>query len=144
MPPVSQVFHTVVTVKIARKMTSHRCVPGKVDSAKNTMYTTITVEAQFQIEAPDPYPLNKQRTDLGMQVVLSAPSSVAYIDYILIWNLDSYSQTSKFWSCGQIRAGFGTRGFESPGPAYQGGHGCSSPCSFRCIKIENQRTEKKT
>ena len=32
---------------------------------------TRLIEAQFQIEAPDPYPLNKRRTDLGMLVVLS-------------------------------------------------------------------------
>ena len=37
------------------------------------------VEAQFQIEAPDPYPSNKQRSDLGTLVVLSGFSSVTCI-----------------------------------------------------------------
>ena len=39
-------------------------------------WRTRLIEAQFQIEAIDPYPLNKQRTDLGMLVVLSIVSSV--------------------------------------------------------------------
>ena len=34
------------------------------------------VEAKFQIKAPDPYPLNKWRTDFGMLVVLSNINSV--------------------------------------------------------------------
>ena len=34
---------------------------------------TRVVEAQFQIEAPDPYPPNKWRTDLGTLVVLPLP-----------------------------------------------------------------------
>ena len=37
------------------------------------------VEAQFQLEAPDPYPPNKWRTDLGTIVVLYGSSSVTYI-----------------------------------------------------------------
>ena len=37
------------------------------------------VEAQFQIEVPDPYPLLKWRTDLGMLVVMSTICSVTYI-----------------------------------------------------------------
>ena len=36
-------------------------------------------EAQFQIKAPDPYPPNKQRTDLGTQVFLSSISAVTHI-----------------------------------------------------------------
>ena len=43
------------------------------------IWGTRAVEAQFQIEAPDPYPLLKQRTDLSKPVVLSTSSSVTYI-----------------------------------------------------------------
>ena len=44
---------------------------------------TREVEAQFQIEASDPYPPNKQRTDLGTLVVLSSSSSVTFLPYAL-------------------------------------------------------------
>ena len=37
------------------------------------------VEAQFHIEAPDPYPLFKRRTDLGGLVVLFDTSSISLI-----------------------------------------------------------------
>ena len=40
---------------------------------------TRAVEAQFQIKAPDPYPLLKRRTDLGTLVVLSTIDSVTFI-----------------------------------------------------------------
>ena len=43
------------------------------------------VEAKFQIEAPDPYPPNKQRTDLGTLVVLS-DTRICYIN-------------TKIWAC---------------------------------------------
>ena len=46
------------------------------------------VEAQFQIEAPDPYPPNKVRTDLGMLVVLSSFSLVTYIEYSLFTHVN--------------------------------------------------------
>ena len=45
---------------------------------------TRAVEAQFQIEAPDPYPLLKRRTDLGMQVVLSIFDSVTFITMFML------------------------------------------------------------
>ena len=48
---------------------------------KNTGRTRL-IEAYFQIEAPDPYPPNKWRTELGTLVVLSSVSSVTYI-YVL-------------------------------------------------------------
>ena len=43
------------------------------------IWGTRATEAQFQIKEPDPYPLLKGRTDLGMLVVLSASSSVTSI-----------------------------------------------------------------
>ena len=43
------------------------------------IWGTRAVEAQFQIEAPDPHTLLKQRTDLGPPVVLSDSSSVTFI-----------------------------------------------------------------
>ena len=40
---------------------------------------TRAIKAQFQIKAPDPYPLHKRRTDLGTLMVLSAIDSVTRI-----------------------------------------------------------------
>ena len=48
---------------------------------------TRLTEAQFQIEAPDPYPLNKRRTDLGMLVVLSNFDSVTFIHDYAKWSI---------------------------------------------------------
>ena len=42
-------------------------------------YHTQPIEAQFQFEAPDPYPLNKRRTELGKLVVLSSVNSVTLV-----------------------------------------------------------------
>ena len=48
----------------------------KVKAVYKIIGRTRVVEAKFQIEAPDPYPPNKWRTDLGTLVVLSGSSSV--------------------------------------------------------------------
>ena len=57
------------------------------------------VEAQFQIRAPDPYPLLKRRTDLGTLVVLSASSSVTLIHSIYPSRLSgSYNFPSESFS----------------------------------------------
>ena len=42
------------------------------------IWGTRVVEAQFQIEEPDPYPLLKRWTDLGTLGVLSPSNSVTY------------------------------------------------------------------
>ena len=60
-------------------ITSLRPIQLFNSSSFRFIWGTRAVEAQFQIEAPDPYPLLKQRTDLSKPVVLSTSSSVTYI-----------------------------------------------------------------
>ena len=40
------------------------------------------LEARFQIEAPNPYLPNKQRTDLGTLTVLSNIKSITYLSHL--------------------------------------------------------------
>ena len=104
MSPVSSVFHTVVTEYWSQKRTQSESIHSstilyvrvlkllrhsrhlkKHFNSKFLFHPgTRAVEAQFQIEAPDPYPLLKRRTKLGMQVVLSAINSVTILAYIFL------------------------------------------------------------
>ena len=61
------------------------------------IWGTRAVEAQFQIEAPDPYPLLKLRTDLGTLVVLSASNFITFISVCGIFicnNWQTFSLTT--------------------------------------------------
>ena len=72
---------------------------------------TRAVEAQFQIEAPDPYLLLKRRTDLGMQVVLSTINFITYLYYLmfqhhmsgLAWTSSSYMHHFKTAELAKLR-----------------------------------------
>ena len=100
MSPVSPVFHTVVTVII--KAFEHQNKNFLTLQTVISFGRTRAAEAQFQIEAPDPFPPNKRRTDLGTLVVLSGSSSVTHILLLKEWvtwnNTNNYIFSSKLSS----------------------------------------------